>query len=630
MQQTPPVTAGEVMNVLAMGDRLRDNRRTSALQQMQDQVEQQAQNMLAGNWLSSGQGQAPAAPAQPAANPLAATPQQGPLNPQAQPLPANPLSGMPDQQPAADPGMFLKAYESEKSPSTAPADTTPSYTDDKYEIKVPGRPTTQWLQKYLSDNNMIGNKQAVQAAMALDADTQKLKQQQEVVYTKQVGEYGALNAERKEQILNIPDEKKRKTEMIKFLEEGKKALANNPVAQRNADTTLDAIKNKGFLPGPNNAFEVELRIPDPKTDKAGYDAAYEKLKPHIPEGVYPTPGMSWKLSGKDKNITNAAEISTGGAIEKTKSDEQLVKGSLKETLGRVPTDTEVLEGLKDLKKEKTRDTYIIRDEFKSKSDARKTGAAGKGKTADYTLPQLQKYIGLNKGALDMEFTKMLDNPNWQTFGKYRGNIDKQEAMLNAFALRIGEWGLTPDQVMAGSKQLKADTKSLISLKTASDAVAQAVGQSEKNAEALRTASANYRRSSYPGPNHFVNWAKKNMSSKEYGQFEVALQAFQKEYMKVTTGAARSVAELSVGAQMSAEQIMSKFDSWEVLEAKIKQAQTEINNSPQSYNKQLRKIEGRIQDVYKRVQGGDQTPADTLPAGVTQDAIAAELARRKGK
>jgi hypothetical protein len=118
-----------------------------------------------------------------------------------------------------------------------------------------------------------------------------------------------------------------------------------------------------------------------------------------------------------------------------------------------------------------------------------------------------------------------------------------------------------------------------------EATMQVVNSAALDKDTLLKTSDNFKRSDYPAPNAVMNWTAKQFGSqerqKEYAQFETALLAFSRKYMRVVTGAARSVAELSVGAQKASD-IISKFDSWDVLQARVNQAQKEIDNEQKGY------------------------------------------------
>jgi hypothetical protein len=215
--------------------------------------------------------------------------------------------------------------------------------------------------------------------------------------------------------------------------------------------------------------------------------------------------------------------------------------------------------------------------------------------------EIASKLGFTPESLDYQFERRIMNPNYQPFGKFKANSEKTVLFENALAQKMSDVGLDPSQVMTASAGVKADVSSLMKLQTAADQTNQAVEQSKENASLLREANTNYKRTGYPAPNKFLSWADTNLSKEEKAKFDLALLAFSREYMRVVTGAARSVSELSVGGQATADDILSKFSSWEVLNAKIEQAQKEIENVPKSYETQINEVSGRIK---KKLGGAD--------------------------
>lgn len=162
--------------------------------------------------------------------------------------------------------------------------------------------------------------------------------------------------------------------------------------------------------------------------------------------------------------------------------------------------------------------------------------------------------------------------------------------------------IDPQKSMAIQAEVKALDNSIKVLKSQQSMVDVAIKQTDKNAEEVNRTSSNFLRSNYPGPNAILTFVGKNIGNQklqaEIGEFKVALMAFQREYMRVVTGGARSVAELSVGAQMTSEQILGQFDSWPTLKAKVAQARREIANTKTSYIEEL----SSLQNSYKNLRG----------------------------
>jgi len=232
-----------------------------------------------------------------------------------------------------------------------------------------------------------------------------------------------------------------------------------------------------------------------------------------------------------------------------------------------------------------------------------------------TTPELAKNLQLNPEALKSALLARVDDPKYTPYGRMgTRNNAKNTLFLNAFGNMINELGIKPEDLALASKDLKSDVKSYLTIKTDYDRTIQVVEQLRNFSPLLHEANDKYKRLGYPAPNKFWNWAQKNLSSPELAQFEMSLLAYSRDYMKVTTGAARSVAELTMGAQEKVDTILSRFDSWEVMDARIKQADKEVNGVEKSYNTQLEKIRGRIQGDY---QGNPTTAPDTRPQSKRQ-------------
>ena len=188
---------------------------------------------------------------------------------------------------------------------------------------------------------------------------------------------------------------------------------------------------------------------------------------------------------------------------------------------------------------------------------------------------------------------------------------KWEQEKNAYAAQNGG----ARRFAADQAKFKADTTSYQNVKKASDLTDVAIKQTDNNAEALQKVSDTYSRSNYPGPNKMINWGSQQFGSQqrqaEFAKFKLALMAFSREYMRVVTGAARSVSELTVGAQASADDILSKFSSWSTLKAQVDQAKIEIQNVHKAYGDTLR---SQSLDLYGKDPAADSSGGGGLPSG----------------
>lgn len=218
--------------------------------------------------------------------------------------------------------------------------------------------------------------------------------------------------------------------------------------------------------------------------------------------------------------------------------------------------------------------------------------------------EIAKKLGFRESALTNALLRKIEKPEYTPFSKFHKNKSDNILFENAYGNLLEKYGISPDEVATMGKDVKAATKAYIKTAENKAMVDQAVEQSRNNAKLVLEANNNYKRLGYPAPNKFWDYAQKHLSSTERAQFELSLLAFSREYMRVTTGGARSASELSVGAQKNVDEILSRFDSWDVLNKKIEQAQKEIDAVPQSYDRELNKIRKQIKGVYKNFEGGD--------------------------
>jgi hypothetical protein len=181
-------------------------------------------------------------------------------------------------------------------------------------------------------------------------------------------------------------------------------------------------------------------------------------------------------------------------------------------------------------------------------------------------------------------------------------------VMNSIAEYLQANNLPVSSLGDNAAMRKALTYSMQNMKKNADMTKQAVMQADNNGRALQEASRNFNRSEYPLPNKIQTWlgtqAGTPQQQKEIAQFKVGLLAFSREYMRVVTGAARSVAELSMKAQDTADDVMSRFDSWSTLNAKIEQARKEMAGVSKSHADVANEIKDSLSKIGKAGGGAD--------------------------
>lgn len=344
-------------------------------------------------------------------------------------------------------------------------------------------------------------------------------------------------------------------------------------------STADMIKLiRGSSPGPYEIkFEkgkiVEFK-PSTQKDMVGREAVYAKLKSEL--GREPTSAELDEAQAKQSKEGKASQGKmTKMGLAVARAQEELTKKGE----NRAPTPSEVTKALMDINREE--------------SKSRLPEGADEDSVANWGPEKLQ--IAFERALMGSppKFTGMRATFNQQAFeSRYLG--------------WLAENGLSGYEAESIKKEFVAKSSSLRDLEKNRTFIDQSIKQADKNAVALLHTSKAFTRSNYPAPNKIINWWSKNFGSverqSELGQFGVALLAFSREYMKVVTGSARSVAELSLGAQATADEILSKFDSWKTLEAKVNQARIEMENTNKSNIEEIEEVSRSMRNPKIKLDG----------------------------
>lgn len=319
------------------------------------------------------------------------------------------------------------------------------------------------------------------------------------------------------------------------------------------------------------------------------DWAAKAATPEIAEAIKMiNPKMSVEVKMKKGKVIEIKPVQTPD--EKNETNEQIVKGMLREKLKREPTQKELYDALLNEKKDIAKAGAAGRSEITLRTEQRRKDIDAQGQFKSW--PQDVK---------EQVFKEVLLDPSAKPRFTGMKAINDQEQFEREYATWKVKNKIAPGDVVATHSDIKALQTSLKDLTKNEKFIAQSVSQANKNRKEVSRTSKEYARSKFPGPNRFLNWWNDNLTTdqqKKFGQFKVALLAFSREYMKVVTGSARSVSELSISAAATADEILRKFDSWEVLEAKLDQAQKEMNNFNKSNNEEIQNVKKQIKNAQQ--------------------------------
>jgi hypothetical protein len=230
----PPVTANELAYVTSTAEQIKAQKMRNELAAEEVQNQKEQQNILAKNWAEQG-------------NPLAT---QG--------SPTAPAVAEAAGDYAKTPAQALERYTGEK----------PTEPDKKYQIQVPGRPTTEWLYEQVKAGAIHPA-----AAYQLDKETTAMKIKMADGYIEQAKSYAAIIKDDMTGAVESGDHEA----VTRILKGAKDMFPDNPIIQRKADDALANIA-KGVMP---NASGKEPAGDDANVRKM-YEAKIREKNPGMP------------------------------------------------------------------------------------------------------------------------------------------------------------------------------------------------------------------------------------------------------------------------------------------------------------------------------------------------------------
>lgn len=231
--------------------------------------------------------------------------------------------------------------------------------------------------------------------------------------------------------------------------------------------------------------------------------------------------------------------------------EQIVRGALmEENGGREPTYKELEKGILKYDKE---------TQENKKEPSAYTGQAKEMDYQNYKLGKAPIFAWGNAGAAD------------------------RNAFKEYLATRSKEEGLSSADLLTQAKTFDAKSKSLSTLVKDRDLITRAESQANKMLDLTEAANAEYIRSAYKTPNKFIAAWKGEISDPKFKDFKTKILAAGREYMKITTGSALSVSELTHGAQQTIDELFSSVDSVDGVKAVIDAMRQEITATGKSWD-----------------------------------------------
>jgi hypothetical protein len=179
--------------------------------------------------------------------------------------------------------------------------------------------------------------------------------------------------------------------------------------------------------------------------------------------------------------------------------------------------------------------------------------------------------------------------------------------------RTGQWEYNPVVKGAGEQDARGVAANWMADRRALDAVTKSRDQvmafektASKNLEYAAKLSDELDRTGFPPANRLLIALRTKTGDPQTVKFSTAVYAAALEYQKVVTaGSGVTSAELSVGAQKKAEEIISKSHTKQQFQANLEALKVDMENRRVAYGEQINEIQGRL---YGAPVNGATTPS----------------------
>lgn len=194
--------------------------------------------------------------------------------------------------------------------------------------------------------------------------------------------------------------------------------------------------------------------------------------------------------------------------------------------------------------------------------------------------------------------------------------------------RTGQWeynpvvkGAPPNVNMPGiSAGWGADKKALDAVTKSQEQVMAFEKTANKNLEYAAKLSDQLDRTGFPPANSLLIALRTKTGDPQTVKFSTAVYAAALEYQKVVTaGSGVTSAELSIGAQKKAEEIISKSHTKQQFQANLEALKIDMANRKMAYGEQIKEIRGRI--GAGNAPGSNTTPFDVKLTGEEAQRVA---------
>lgn len=233
----------------------------------------------------------------------------------------------------------------------------------------------------------------------------------------------------------------------------------------------------------------------------------------------------------------------------------------------------------------------------------------KGSMLEYV--QQKKGAGATFDAETVNFmaSEYMTSGKVPSFGMGVAGMAARTQFYKAVADMAATQGKTGQQVAAAQMAVKSAGAALTNQVKLNTATKQAESAAIKNADYALTLASKLDKYQMPDVNKFTNWVNGKLGNKDLTAFEVALFTATREYAKVASGSAGSVAGLTESAQAEASKLLSSSMNLEQLKAAVDTMKVDMKNVEESQTAMESQLK---QDIVDYGGGTPETPTPPTP------------------
>jgi len=231
-------------------------------------------------------------------------------------------------------------------------------------------------------------------------------------------------------------------------------------------------------------------------------------------------------------------------------------------------------------------------------------------TSELKFAGQEKLAGqVSDDALTLAASQYLQTGQMPALGM--GNATLRAKVLNKAGEMTKKSGINPMDVPSMQAEFNAQKQTLIKMTKDTSGFSAFEKGMIKNAEYAKSISAGYKRSDFPAANIMINAFRKQTGDPQVVKLTNSIYAASLEYEKIrTAGTAITSAELSIGAQKKAEELMGSAQNHKQLSAAIDVMKVDAKNIVSARNEQIAEVKKLINVWGKSTATKTESPQQT--------------------